>query len=138
MSSMPQIKPQVNDSIPFEQLRLALETVDAAAKAYYKAPSKYIKNELLTVIEAALPEGYVEYTTSHGITVIRLDDQIPPPRIHLCIERIAESDLCPGCGGDLLTGGEVVDRYSRHGETVLTVMCRSCQQFVRVRERGRL
>lgn len=126
------------DSIPIASLNLRLETVDAAAKAVYRAPNKVIQNELLLVIEAALPEGYTEYTTAQGITVTRLDDRVPSPRICLSVERVAESDLCPGCEADLLTNGDVVDRHQRGKEMLLTVMCRECRQFVLVIEKRRI
>lgn len=110
---------------------LALETVSAAAKSYFHAPNQNVRNELLVVIEEALPECYVRYTTPQGVIVERLDDRIEPPRVHLHVEQTARSRSCPVCRMDLLQQGEIVDVCSDGGAVI---MCANCQQFWRVKE----
>lgn len=116
------------DSISVQSLGIALETVDAAAKAYFHAPNPHIKQEILSVIEAALPEGFTRYTTPNGLIVERVAGYIT-----VRAEKTSESGLCPYCNGDLLKAEVVAqDKVSRWIET--TVFCK-CGCFVKVMER---
>ena len=126
------IAQKVNNSIPKIPLNLRLEIVDAASKAYYHTSSSVIKNEMLLVIETALPADYAKYTTSQGIVVERLPDAIEAPRICLHVEQPCGPDhLCPNCKLDLLNEdhGEIVDSHTSCGKPVLVAHCRHCWQF---------
>jgi hypothetical protein len=127
-------KDKEGQSIPIATLRLAMDTVEAAAKAWFHAPNPRVKNEMLLVIDAVLPAGYTKCTTLTGLIVERIeDDEIH--RITVRAEKASESGLCPFCSGDLLKA-DVVSQEKTLKWIETTVYC-GCRKFVRILERRR-
>jgi hypothetical protein len=126
--SIPATSKKVNDSIPITELHLAMDTVEAAAKAYFHAPNPRVKNEMLLVIDAVLPDGYTRYTTLSGLIVERIEGLLV-----IRAEKVTENGLCPYCSGDLLKA-EVV-RQEKNSKWIETTVYCGCGKFVRVVEK---
>jgi hypothetical protein len=118
---------QVN-SIPIQEHHLRLDTIEAAAKAYFRAPTPQIKQEFLDVIGFVLPEGYTKYATMTGLIVERFCTVVT-----IRVEKSSESGLCPYCGSDILKA-RLCNQMKGQRWVESVVYC-ECGKFSRILER---